>query len=100
MDIVDFDSLVQQIKARRVRTVTVNGHGETTMIPGWHQKVMRIADEGLCMSIITNFARLLRQEELEAMARISEIMLALIPTVQSSNSSYVVASTLETYSST
>ena len=77
MDIVDFDSLVQQLKARRVRKVAVNGHGETTMIPDWHHKIMRLADEGLCMSIITNFARLLRQEELEAVARISEIMVSI-----------------------
>jgi hypothetical protein len=75
MDIVDFDSLVQQLKARRVRLVGVNGHGETTMIRDWDQLVMRLADEGLCISIITNFARLLRLEELEAMARISEIMI-------------------------
>ena len=38
---------------------------------------MRLADEGLCISIITNFARLLRLEELEAMARISEIMISV-----------------------
>ncbi len=77
MDIVDFDSLVQQLKARRVRMVGVNGHGETTMIRDWDQMVMRLADEGLCISIITNFARLLRLEELEAMARISEIMISV-----------------------
>jgi hypothetical protein len=77
MDIVDFDSLVQQLKARRVRMVGVNGHGETTMIRDWDQMVMRLADEGLCISIITNFARLLRLEKLEAMARISEIMISV-----------------------
>jgi MoaA/NifB/PqqE/SkfB family radical SAM enzyme len=77
MDIVDFDSLVQQLKARRVRMVGVNGHGETATIRDWDQLVIRLADEGLCISIITNFARLLRLEELEAMARISEIMIGV-----------------------
>lgn len=38
---------------------------------------MRLADAGLCMRITTNFARLLRQEELEAMAHINEIMVSI-----------------------
>jgi MoaA/NifB/PqqE/SkfB family radical SAM enzyme len=77
MDIGDFDSLVQQLKDRRVKMIAVSGHGETTMIPDWHQKINLLADAGLRVRITTNFARVLRQEELEAMAHMSEIMVSI-----------------------
>ena len=47
------------------------------MIPGWHVKVMGLAAAGFRLSIISNFARLLEEEELETMARISEIMISI-----------------------
>jgi hypothetical protein len=77
MEVVDFDELVRMLKARRVRTLVVNGHGETTTIPGWHHKIAALADAGFRMSIISNFARLLTDEELAAMARISEIQVSV-----------------------
>jgi Radical SAM superfamily len=77
MEVADFDELVQMLKARRVRTLVVNGHGETTMIPGWHHKIIVLAAAGFRLSIISNFARLLTEEELGAMARISEIQISV-----------------------
>jgi hypothetical protein len=77
MDIPDFDGLVQELKARRVRLIYLNGHGETTMVPGWHDKIMCLAAAGFRLSTISNFARLLEEEELEAMARISKIMVSI-----------------------
>jgi Radical SAM superfamily len=77
MDVTDFDDLVQMLKARRVKTLVVNGHGETTMIPGWHHRIIKLADAGFRMSIITNFARLLKDDELVAMTRIGEIQVSI-----------------------
>jgi MoaA/NifB/PqqE/SkfB family radical SAM enzyme len=77
MDISDFDHLIEALKERKVRTLVVNGHGETTMIPGWHRKILAFADAGFRMSIITNFARLLLDEELAAMARITEVQISI-----------------------
>jgi MoaA/NifB/PqqE/SkfB family radical SAM enzyme len=69
--------LIEALKERKVRTLVVNGHGETTMIPGWHRKITAFADAGFRMSIITNFARLLSDEELAAMARIAGIQISV-----------------------
>jgi hypothetical protein len=77
MDISDFDRLVEMLRSRRVRTLVVNGHGETTMIKGWHDRINKLAAAGFRMSIITNFARLLKDEELVAMARIAEIQVSI-----------------------
>jgi MoaA/NifB/PqqE/SkfB family radical SAM enzyme len=73
MEVDDFDNVVAMLKKRRVKAVSVNGHGETTMIPGWHHRVMALANAGFTLAIISNFARLLSPEELEAMAHISSI---------------------------
>jgi MoaA/NifB/PqqE/SkfB family radical SAM enzyme len=77
MDVTDFDDLVQMIKARQVNTLLVNGHGETTTIHGWHHKIVSLADAGFRLSMISNFARLLTDEELAAMARISQIEISV-----------------------
>jgi len=77
MDVSDIDQLIETLKARKVRDLVVNGHGETTMIPGWHRKIMAFAEAGFRMSIITNFARLLSDEELAAMARIHGIQVSV-----------------------
>lgn len=67
----DLDRLVQTLKSRKVQSITVNGHGETTLVPGWHKRVNELAAAGFNLNIITNFARLLEDHELSAMARIS-----------------------------
>lgn len=77
MDLSDFEGLVAWLKTRRVETLVVNGHGETTMIHGWHRRISSLADAGFRMSMITNFARLLTEEELAAMARIAHIQVSI-----------------------
>lgn len=77
MPLDDFDGLVATLKARGVRTLVVNGHGETTGIPGWHTRILALAAAGFRLGIISNFARLLRDEELDAMARIASIQVSV-----------------------
>jgi hypothetical protein len=47
------------------------------MVPGWERRIMRLANAGFSMRITTNLARLLAQEELDAMARIGEVMVSI-----------------------
>ncbi|MBK1660177.1 radical SAM protein [Paracraurococcus ruber] len=77
MDLEDFEALVAALRARGVRTLMVNGHGETTTIPGWHRRILALAEAGFALGIISNFARLLRPEELDAMARIGSIQVSV-----------------------
>jgi hypothetical protein len=71
------DDVIGILKARRVKSVQVNAHGETTMVPGWHHRVNELAAAGVELQIITNFARLLSPEELAAMARIRRITISV-----------------------
>jgi MoaA/NifB/PqqE/SkfB family radical SAM enzyme len=73
----DFDRLVEDLKERRVEQVFINGHGETTLLPDWQEKVRKIAYAGLNMSVISNFARLMSDAELEAMAHVGNIQVSI-----------------------
>jgi molybdenum cofactor biosynthesis enzyme MoaA len=73
----DFEDLIQTLKERSVRSVIVNGTGETTFIPGWHRRVDALADHGFQLSITSNFAKLFTPEELETMARMDRIVVSI-----------------------
>ncbi len=73
----DFDRLVEDMKALGVVQVCINGHGETTLLPDWQKNVRKIASAGLSMSIISNFARLMSDAELEAMAHVANIQVSI-----------------------
>jgi hypothetical protein len=77
MDTSGFDEVLNTMRTRDVQKVTVNGHGETTLLTGWHRRIDELATNGFDLSIITNFARLLSAEELAAMARISVITVSI-----------------------
>ena len=72
-----FDDVVRILKTRGVEFIVVSGHGETTMVPGWHHRVNELVAAGLKLHIITNFARLLSPDELAAMARIRQITISI-----------------------
>jgi hypothetical protein len=76
MPVDDFDNLVSDLKARNVERFVINGHGETTMLPKGGE-VRKIADACVSMAIISNFARLMSEDELEAMALKSNIQISI-----------------------
>jgi hypothetical protein len=71
------DDVIQVLKARQIKFIQVNAHGETTMVQGWHHRVNELAAAGIELQIITNFARLLSPDELAAMARIPRITISI-----------------------
>jgi hypothetical protein len=73
----DFDRLLESLKERHVEHVHLNGLGETTIVPDWQNKVCKVASHGLSMSIISNFARLMSEDELEAMAHVAHIEISI-----------------------
>jgi uncharacterized radical SAM superfamily Fe-S cluster-containing enzyme len=77
LEMEDFDTMVAMLKKRRVNSLVVNGHGETTFVIGWHHRILALAAAGFSLSIITNLARLLEPDELAAMARISGIQVSI-----------------------
>lgn len=57
--------------------VHVNGHGETTFHPQWMDMCKRIIDRGFRPYIISNLAKNYSDEEVDLLARFSEIQVSL-----------------------
>lgn len=73
----DFDTLVDSLKARRVASLVVNGHGETTAMPRWQRHVGKLADAGFDLAMISNFARPFRPDEIESLVRVRSIQVSV-----------------------
>jgi wyosine [tRNA(Phe)-imidazoG37] synthetase (radical SAM superfamily) len=71
------DDLLREMKSRGVTSVAVNGHGETTFIPRWENTIKLFLDAGFELSITSNFAKRLAQDELDAMARMAFITVSV-----------------------
>ena len=77
LDDVRARALIDDLMAFGAPNVAVNGHGETTMIKGWHRFADELLSRGLRLQITTNFARALSDEELAVFARFAEIRISL-----------------------
>lgn len=67
------DNLIRSIKKQRVKVLSVNGHGETTIYPNWHRHCNQLLDIGAPLHIISNFARPFSDEEIRTLARFKTI---------------------------
>lgn len=72
-----FDNFVEQMRARGVRTVVMNGHGESTIIKEWEIHAERLADAGFRLHITTNLAKRLRESEIAALSRFERILVSI-----------------------
>ena len=73
---IDADTIektIQSLQSRNVDTVTVSGHGETTVYKDWHRYCNQMLDAGMLLHIISNFAKELSPEELETLSRFKSI---------------------------
>ncbi|MFZ0930342.1 MAG: radical SAM protein [Syntrophobacteraceae bacterium] len=76
LDLTHFDDLVSALRSRKVRALSVNGAGETTILKGWHHYCGKLIKAGFQLSIISNFARELSWEEAETFADFNEITIS------------------------
>ncbi|HEY6843545.1 MAG TPA: radical SAM protein, partial [Thermoanaerobaculia bacterium] len=72
-----FDNFLEQMRARGVRTVVVNGHGESTIIKEWETYADRLADAGFRLHITTNLAKRLTDAEIAALSRFERILVSI-----------------------
>jgi len=71
-----FDNFVQQMRRRGVRLITMNGHGESTIIRDWEVYSDRLADAGFRLHITTNMAKRLTPAEIAALSRFERILVS------------------------
>ena len=74
-DIDEFtlEKVIAALKKRGVYTVCVNGHGETTIYKDWHRYCDRMLDEGMLLSITSNFSRTFSPGEIDTLSRFISI---------------------------
>ena len=72
-----FDNFLEQMRARGVRLITMNGHGESTIIKDWEVYSDRLADAGFRLHITTNMAKRLTPSEIAALSRFERILVSI-----------------------
>ena len=70
-------AILRIAREHKLRAVHVNGHGETTFVPGWVNVCKPLLDAKLPLMIITNLAKVLSTEELEALGQMNSIAVSL-----------------------
>ncbi|MCC7012042.1 MAG: radical SAM protein [Planctomycetes bacterium] len=55
------------------REVQINGHGETTMLPGWVELARLLTESGVPVTLTSNLARPYESRELEALSRLMRL---------------------------
>jgi MoaA/NifB/PqqE/SkfB family radical SAM enzyme len=68
--------ICEELKPRNVEMVCLNGHGETTMIPGWPDRLKGFID-AFPVGMTSNFSRPLTDPELRAFARFKSVNMSL-----------------------
>lgn len=72
-----FDNFLEQMRARRVRVVVMNGHGESTIVKDWDVYADRVADAGMRLHMTTNMAKRLTASEIAVLSRFERILVSL-----------------------
>jgi MoaA/NifB/PqqE/SkfB family radical SAM enzyme len=60
-----------------VEPVDLNGHGETTILRGWTEVVLRLAEQGVRVRLTSNFAKDFGDDELYALSLMSDIAISI-----------------------
>jgi MoaA/NifB/PqqE/SkfB family radical SAM enzyme len=72
-----FDNFLEQMQRRGVRTLTMNGHGESTIIKEWEVYADRLIDAGFRLHMTTNLAKRLTAAEIAALSRFERILVSI-----------------------
>jgi MoaA/NifB/PqqE/SkfB family radical SAM enzyme len=69
----DADSIFRDIIALNPGEVQINGHGETTMLPGWVRLADLLTQSRVAVTLTSNLARAFEPHEIETLARLSRL---------------------------
>lgn len=76
-DFTKVERLAEQMAAAHVRSVQINGHGETTMLPGWENYCRHFVDRGIGVAITSNFSFIYSAAEIDVLARMEWITVSI-----------------------
>lgn len=70
-------NISRQVIQRKPEIVTIHGHGETTIIPGWEDEADKFIRAGLKTTICTNLCKLFTEQELEVLASLDHLTVSI-----------------------
>lgn len=73
----DVHAFIQELQSLRIRKVNLNGHGETTMVPGWEGLARRFLEAGFKLKMTSNLARLLSDEEVDVFSDFEQLEISI-----------------------
>ncbi len=73
LDVETIENVIEALKTRNPKVVSVNGHGETTIYKDWHLYCNKMLNAGMPLHIISNFAKEFSYEELKTLSRFKSI---------------------------
>lgn len=71
------EQIIADAVSLRVEHAVVNGHGETTSLPGWQTHARRLIDAGIKVSAISNLSKQYSAEELDTLARFHVLVISI-----------------------
>jgi len=71
------DKIIEDLKNRGLKIAILHGHGETTIIDGWHEHAEKLLEKGIALTICTNLARQYSEKEFETLSKFTSITVSI-----------------------
>jgi len=73
LNVETMENVIEALKTRNPKVVSVNGHGETTIYKDWHLYCNKMLNAGMPLHIISNFSKEFSNEELKTLSKFKSI---------------------------
>ncbi len=69
----DRDAIVEQLVALAPEEFQINGHGESSLVKGWHELANALLKRGLAITMISHLNKAMSDEEIDVLARLKRL---------------------------
>jgi MoaA/NifB/PqqE/SkfB family radical SAM enzyme len=77
LDPSSIEQITSQLIEQGVKSITVNGHGETTLYRDWHVLCRAMLERSVMLNIITNLSKRFSADEIETLAQFNTIEVSI-----------------------
>src|SRR6187549_200694 len=74
---MDVDELARVLKRCHPMEVQMSGHGETTMLKHWTHVTRKLLDQGLPLTLTSNFAKRMSDDEIDVLSRFRALKISI-----------------------
>ncbi|MBK3732716.1 hypothetical protein GAY29_06255 [Azospirillum brasilense] len=69
--------IVDYVRSHDIERIDIGYYGETLLVQGWEDHCRPLLDQGLYITLVSSFSRILKPEEVEVVARFSELQMSI-----------------------